>query len=236
MKIEARNLLAESILEALDSPETAVALRCLAAYCSTTTTPPVSVSIEALSAALPTSQTTGVTVGFRRIPLLSWERSEARETATLVPSLTDDYASTVAKLTQYASALTSWVPNEQDDTRTTALRKAVQLFNGQLFFEVHEVLEDQWKQEEGEVRRFLQGLIQIAVAFHHLGNCNFRGAIALLHDGLGKIRPSQPEFLGIELQQFVARLRLCQQELQTLGPEHFQRFSPALIPSLQFVA
>jgi hypothetical protein len=115
------------------------------------------------------------------------------------------------------------------------LQKGVLLFNHRLFFEVHEILEEQWKQEEGDVRLFLQGLIQIAVAFHHLGNRNFRGAIGLLHDGLVKLAPHQPEFLNIEVQRFVSRLEACQQELRRLGPEHFPQFPPEMIPSLQFV-
>ncbi len=232
MRIAARNLLAEAILDALDKPEAAVALRCLAAYCNTTTVPPTSVPVEALCSALPVKQSTEAAAGLQRSPLLSWETRHGREYATLAPPLTEDYGSTATKLIQYAAALTSWIPEESGDQRTIALCKAVQLFNHQLFFEVHEVLEDQWKLESGEVRLFLQGLIQIAVAFHHLGNRNFRGAIALLHDGLAKISPHQPTFLDIELANFVARLETCQQELQRLGPDRFQRFPLKLIPSL----
>ena len=79
-----------------------------------------------------------------------------------------------------------------------------------------------------------EGLIQIAVAFHHLLNNNFRGASALLHDGLAKIIPHQPQFLSIEVQRFVERLTACQQELRRLGPDHCQQFPQEMIPSIKF--
>lgn len=236
MRIEARNLLAEAILSALNDPEAASALRCLAAYCNTTAVSPTSVPIETLCSALPGEQLAGVIGGLQRSPLLLWESRHEEKFASLVPLLTEDYSITVTKLRQYANALAAWTLEESSDGRTTALAKAVCLFNHHLFFEVHEILEEQWKQEEGDERLFLQGLIQIAVAFHHLGNRNFRGATALLHDGLAKITPYQPQFLDIEVQRFVGRIIACQQELQRLGPEQFQQFPREMIPSLQFVA
>lgn len=236
MKIAARNLLAEAILNALDDPEAAVVLRCIATYCNTTGVPPASVPIETLCAALPDEQSVGAIRALQHSQLLSWETRDGKAVATLVAPLAEDYRSTIAKLLQYHTALVAWVPGENGDGRTTALTKAVCLFNHHLFFEVHEVLEEQWKQENGDVRLFLQGLIQIAVAFHHLHNNNFRGATALLHDGMAKITLYQPEFLSLEVRNFVSCLLICQRELQRLGPEHFQQFPLEMIPSLQFVA
>ena len=235
MKIDARNLLAKAILDALDNPEAAVALRCIAAYCNTTTAPPKTVSARALFLTLPSRQQVGVEAALRKSSLLSWETRKEDEIVTLSPALTEDYGSTVSRLLTYAAVLRLWTPDQNDDQRTTALRKGALLFNHHLFFEVHEILEEQWKQESGEIRTFLQGLIQIAVAFHHLRNNNFRGATALLQDGLAKILPHQPTFLSIELVNFVARLEACQQELRRHGPEHLHGFPSELIPPIEFV-
>jgi hypothetical protein len=54
------------------------------------------------------------------------------------------------------------------DGTARACRVAAALWNEQLFFEVHEVLEAEWKSARGDERQALQGLIQVAVAFHHL--------------------------------------------------------------------
>jgi len=74
-------------------------------------------------------------------------------------------------------------PPPPTDPVPAALARAVALWNQRLFFEVHEVLEAEWKRVAGDVRTALQGLIQIGVAFHHLAHGNLRGARSLLRDG-----------------------------------------------------
>jgi hypothetical protein len=69
-----------------------------------------------------------------------------------------------------------------------ALERAAVLWNAGLFFEVHEVLEAVWKSAAGAVRQALQGVIQIAVAYHHLAHDNRRGARTLLTEGRERLR------------------------------------------------
>jgi predicted metal-dependent hydrolase len=64
---------------------------------------------------------------------------------------------------------------------------AAALWNELLFFEVHEVLEAVWKNAQGAERQALQGVIQIAVAFHHLAHGNRRGARTLLAEGRARL-------------------------------------------------
>jgi len=52
---------------------------------------------------------------------------------------------------------------------------------------VHEVLEAVWKTAAGEPRQALQGVIQIAVAYHHLAHGNLRGARALMTEGRARL-------------------------------------------------
>lgn len=81
-----------------------------------------------------------------------------------------------------------------------ALCVAAALFNEELFFEVHEVLEPYWARAEGELRSFLQGLIQIAVGLHHRAHGNWRGARALLGEGTAKLAPFRPQAHGLALE------------------------------------
>ena len=69
------------------------------------------------------------------------------------------------------------------DSVDGALQRAAALWNHRLFFEVHEVLEEVWQCTGGAERQALQGVIQIAVAFHHLAHGNVRGARKLLVEG-----------------------------------------------------
>ena len=84
-----------------------------------------------------------------------------------------------------------------------ALCAAQALFNLELFFEVHELLEPYWRWAEGDVRPFLQGLIQVAVGLSHRANGNLRGARALLGDGSAKLGRFAPRAHGVELEDFL---------------------------------
>jgi len=76
-----------------------------------------------------------------------------------------------------------------------AAHHAVALWSEGLFFEVHEVLEEVWKTAAGDVRQALQGVIQIAVAYHHLAHGNLRGARSLLHEGRERLTKAAPAAL-----------------------------------------
>ena len=87
-----------------------------------------------------------------------------------------------------------------EDARGRAVAIAAPLFAAHLFFEVHEILEPPWRDAEGDEREILQGLIQVAVGFHHHEDGNLRGAISLLSDGNAKLFAHVPEALGIDLE------------------------------------
>src|SRR5258706_11602612 len=74
-------------------------------------------------------------------------------------------------------------PTSPVDAVAAAVARAVALWNERLFFEVHEVLEAEWKHATGAVRQALQGVIQIGVALHHHAHGNPRGARTLMREG-----------------------------------------------------
>ena len=83
---------------------------------------------------------------------------------------------------------------------TRAIQHALALWNEQLFFEVHEVLEAVWRTTTGDIRQGLQGVIQIAVAFHHLAHGNQRGARSLLVEGRTRVASVPADVLhGLDL-------------------------------------
>jgi hypothetical protein len=67
------------------------------------------------------------------------------------------------------------------------LARAAALADERLFFEVHELLEPAWLEAAEPLRTALQGLIQIAVALHHLEHGNRAGARSLLGEGRRKL-------------------------------------------------
>jgi predicted metal-dependent hydrolase len=80
-----------------------------------------------------------------------------------------------------------------------ALEKGIAQFNDGLFFECHDTLEDVWTGVRGPARAFLQGLIQAAVGFYHLGNGNRAGAKSLLRRSLSRLERYPDRYAGVEL-------------------------------------
>lgn len=82
-------------------------------------------------------------------------------------------------------------------------------FNECDFYEAHEVWEELWTEYRGPSRLFLQGLIQAAVALHHYGNGNFRGARKVYHTSRTYLEPYLPHHAGLDLVAFLAQYREC---------------------------
>ena len=75
----------------------------------------------------------------------------------------------------------------------------IQLFNREAFFDAHEVWEDVWREAEGAEKKFLQGLIQVAVALHHHSTGNLAGARSLLERACKNLTGYPDEVAGIAL-------------------------------------
>jgi len=80
-------------------------------------------------------------------------------------------------------AAAAFRPSAVSGAVAAAVERAIALWNERLFFEVHEVLEAEWKRTNGSERQALQGVIQIAVALHHHAHGNARGARTLMREG-----------------------------------------------------
>jgi predicted metal-dependent hydrolase len=77
--------------------------------------------------------------------------------------------------------------------------RGITLFNQASFFACHEALEDAWRDAPESEKKFLQGLIQIAVAFHHHSKGNSTGARSLLARALRNLAEYPEEFAGLKL-------------------------------------
>jgi predicted metal-dependent hydrolase len=107
---------------------------------------------------------------------------------------------------------------EADSPGLDPITEGIRLFNDRFFFEAHEVLEGVWREEHGEPKIFLQGLIQISAAYHHAQNGNLVGATTLLQRGAEKIRRYPAGYLGIGTKDLLARVDADRARLETLGP------------------
>jgi predicted metal-dependent hydrolase len=76
--------------------------------------------------------------------------------------------------------------------------RGIEHFNALEFWEAHEAWEELWLHAETNVEQFLQGLIQIAAAYHHVKRGTFRGAVRLFDAGLARLSHFPERFCGLD--------------------------------------
>lgn len=111
----------------------------------------------------------------------------------------------------------------------------IEQFNAREFYECHETLEDIWLAEPGTIRTLYQGILQVGVAFYHLGRGNFRGATSLLETGIAYLQPFAPECMGVNVRKLVDEAIHCYAELERLGKERLAEFDTERIPHIEYI-
>ena len=82
-----------------------------------------------------------------------------------------------------------------------AFARGVGQFNRREFFDSHESWEAIWLAAPEPEKTFLQGIIQVAAAFHHFERGNREGAESLLRQGLVKLERFPEKYHGIRLEE-----------------------------------
>jgi predicted metal-dependent hydrolase len=101
------------------------------------------------------------------------------------------------------------MPNHGDFNR------GLDLFNRAHFFDAHEVLEDVWREapRHSLLRRHLQGMVQLAVAFHHASTGNHVGARSVLERATRNLNGADSSFPDLDLDRLRAELALWRRYL-----------------------
>ena len=95
------------------------------------------------------------------------------------------------------------------------LFQALEEFNRREFFQCHDTLEELWLKETYPIRLFYQGILKVAVGFHHLQRHNQRGAGSKISEGLDLLEPFAPRFMGVEVGKLRADAGQWLQKLST---------------------
>ena len=105
--------------------------------------------------------------------------------------------------------------------------QGVHQFNCGEYFESHETLELVWREQEGAERELTQGIIQIAVACHHLERNNKMGALKLFKRGLARVRKFETRDTGLCLTELCSQVQnLISADLADKAADNFSH--PAL--------
>lgn len=84
--------------------------------------------------------------------------------------------------------------------------KGLRHFNAEEFIEAHDVLEGLWGEVENPLKKFYQGIIQIAISLHHLRNGNLTGARNEYLLGASKLKDYAPSYEGMDVEKFTKDL------------------------------
>jgi uncharacterized protein len=83
--------------------------------------------------------------------------------------------------------------------------RGIELFNAGLYWEAHEVWEEEWTPDrKGPDSGFYKGLIQVAAGCLHYTRRNRRGAVNKWSSGAEYLRPYLPAHHGVRLAPLVA--------------------------------
>lgn len=102
-----------------------------------------------------------------------------------------------------------------------ALAEGLRLYQAGEFFAAHEAWESLWLVAQEPDKRFLQGLIQVTAAFHHLQRQNPLGTARLLQAALEKLERYPADFGSICVVLVCDDIRAWLQALEegAAGPE-----------------
>jgi predicted metal-dependent hydrolase len=86
-------------------------------------------------------------------------------------------------------------------------QKGLEAFNSSHFYDAHEHWEEVWLETPNPDKKFLQGLIQVAAAFHHYSRANLQGTRNLLQAGLLKLDCFPEVHGGLEIEALREEVR-----------------------------
>ena len=90
----------------------------------------------------------------------------------------------------------------------TLLEAARGLFNDGRWLASHELFEELWEATEGADADCFKGLLQAAVAMHHLEEDNPEGALRLYRGHRRYLAPYLPSHLGLDLEGFLKEMQI----------------------------
>jgi len=118
-------------------------------------------------------------------------------------------------------------------------RRGVEEFNSGQFYACHDTLEAIWMAVDHAEKPFYQGILQVAVAFYHLGNLNWRGGAILLGEGMNRLRRFEPSYEGVDVERLVDEVVEWLELVQGAGEDGLAALmedSPRAFPKVRMVS
>ena len=104
----------------------------------------------------------------------------------------------------------------EEEKKEQLFFEGLQAYEEKDFFEAHELWEELWSEYYLDDKTFIQGLIQLAVSFVHLGNGNLNGAKSLLNKSADKFSSYSGLHRGINIDQLKQQIVIIKNEYEQL--------------------
>ena len=259
MKRSVRNRLGDLLLEAFDRPEKRAAIAWLAIFCELAAgrrRPEVPIDeLLAFPRAVLSEMDGTVDAALENLigpdKLLRLRRADTGEIHStgmpravegvpwmveIEPDAGAAFAAVRERVNKYAglmARLGDRTPAGSSDPLTRVMAEAAMCFNAGLFFEAHEHLEHHWAvQAKGATKKFLQGIIQISVGFHHAHAGNYDGAVNQLAKGLEKVAGARGKVLGLDCDEFLPSVAAARETIVRRGRDGMQPVALSEIPRM----
>ena len=104
----------------------------------------------------------------------------------------------------------------EEEKKEQLFFEGLQAYEEKDFFEAHELWEELWSEYYLDDKTFIQGLIQLAVSFVHLGNGNLNGAKSLMKKSGDKFSSYSGLHRGINIDQLKQQIVIIKNEYEQL--------------------
>jgi predicted metal-dependent hydrolase len=95
------------------------------------------------------------------------------------------------------------------------LARGLELIDVGAYFEAHEELEDEWRDAPAEERDFLQGLVHVAVAWHHASRGNRPGCERQLEKAARRLEPYRPSHRGVDVASILEQVERAREHVES---------------------
>ena len=118
----------------------------------------------------------------------------------------------------------------QNDIKDKLFVKGIALFNEKNFYNAHESWEKLWSEYRLKDEMFIQGLIQLAVAFFHITNLNLKGSRNLFNKCLPKLKKFPTNHRNINLLEIIISAENSNKKVNSI--ESANDFDWSLVPKI----
>ncbi len=120
-----------------------------------------------------------------------------------------------------------------EDAPNDLVREGLRLFNAGEYYRCHDALEEVWMLERRECRHLYQGVLQLAIALHHLEGGNYEGADKMFRRAINKFQRLPARCQGLDVAGLLQTSRDLHQALQERGPTRLADFPRDLFPVIR---